>query len=92
MSKYVICSRCKEPHLRETYMKNGKELKMCEYCRKLKAKYRKAHPQPKNQSIKCPHNRRRNQCVDCGGASICEHKARRERCSVCSPKHINYSV
>ena len=31
----------------------------------------------------CPHGRRRDQCKECGGASICEHGRRRTQCKEC---------
>lgn len=33
--------------------------------------------------MKCPHNRRRAQCVQCKGASICRHNKRRHYCLEC---------
>ena len=35
------------------------------------------------QQSKCPHNRERSKCKDCGGASICEHNRRRSQCKDC---------
>ena len=32
---------------------------------------------------KCPHNRQKSRCKDCGGGSICEHNRRRSRCKEC---------
>jgi hypothetical protein len=32
---------------------------------------------------KCPHNRVKNDCSDCGGASVCEHGRRRRQCGIC---------
>ena len=31
----------------------------------------------------CEHNRRKNECKDCGGSSICEHGRRRSQCKEC---------
>ena len=31
----------------------------------------------------CEHQRRRDRCKDCGGASICEHQRIRSRCKQC---------
>ena len=39
-----------------------------------------AHKKPRGV---CPHQRRRNQCKECGGASICQHQRRRSRCKEC---------
>jgi hypothetical protein len=32
---------------------------------------------------KCPHGKRKNDCVECGGSSICEHKKRKFNCKEC---------
>ena len=37
----------------------------------------------KTKQAKCPHNRRRSDCKQCGGPSICEHNRRRSRCKEC---------
>ena len=93
MSAFVICSRCNEPNPRETHMKGTRLLKHCEYCRKLKAKNQKNMKQPgPNRSVKCPHNKRRCVCVECGGTSICEHKKIKWNCHLCKPKDINHNV
>jgi len=39
-------------------------------------------------SPKCIHNRRRYDCVECGGAGICSHKMRRSRCAECGGKEL----
>lgn len=35
------------------------------------------------QRKKCPHGRRRAQCIECGGGSVCEHKRLRNQCIEC---------
>ncbi len=42
----------------------------------------------KRAIAKCPHNRRRSQCKQCGGASICEHNRQRSRCKQCGGASI----
>jgi len=37
---------------------------------------------------KCPHNRQRSKCKECGGASICEHNRQRSRCKDCGGSSI----
>ena len=32
----------------------------------------------------CPHGRRKNQCKECGGVSLCEHDIQRSYCKLCS--------
>lgn len=36
----------------------------------------------------CIHNRRKVQCVECGGTGICEHKKRRARCKECGGSEL----
>ncbi len=46
---------------------------------------------------KCPHNKYKAKCVDCGGGSICEHKKVKNYCkeckgsSICEHNRIKYS-
>ena len=37
---------------------------------------------------KCPHNREKHLCRECGGASICEHDRRRSTCKSCGGSAI----
>jgi hypothetical protein len=37
---------------------------------------------------KCEHNRRKSQCKDCGGGSICIHKRRKSQCKDCGGSQI----
>ena len=37
----------------------------------------------KKSRKKCPHDRQRSRCRDCGGTSICEHGRRRNQCRDC---------
>jgi hypothetical protein len=47
----------------------------------------------KKARAKCPHNRQRSQCKECGGAGICEHNRERSKCkqyggaSICEHNH-----
>lgn len=53
----------------------------------------------KNKYVKpkCPHNKYKSKCIDCGGGSICEHKKLRIYCkdckgsSICEHNRIKYS-
>ncbi|KAJ1538194.1 hypothetical protein HK405_014049, partial [Cladochytrium tenue] len=54
-----------------------------------------AHPARKpSAKPSCPHGRRRTQCLAChdlgiGGGSICSHRRRKDRCSMCrSSRHV----
>eukprot|EP00961_Rhodomonas_salina_P282964 3824179-Rhodomonas_salina.2 len=40
-------------------------------------------PDPKPQRSRCPHNRQRSKCVQCGGSGVCEHKHLRTTCLAC---------
>ena len=31
----------------------------------------------------CPHQRRRSECKECGGAGICQHQRQRSKCKEC---------
>ena len=33
---------------------------------------------------KCPHNRRKTRCRDCGGSSFCVHQRRKDHCAECT--------
>ena len=32
---------------------------------------------------KCPHNRRKTRCYECGGCSICSHNRQKSKCKEC---------
>ena len=74
------CSTCHYENILEVYMKGEKELKTCPHCLEVA---RKSRIKNGNKHIKCPHGRRRNECVDCDGANICEHKKKRYYCILC---------
>jgi hypothetical protein len=42
----------------------------------------------RKEPSKCPHNRRRAQCKECGGSSICPHQRRRSQCKDCGGASI----
>jgi hypothetical protein len=37
---------------------------------------------------KCPHNRQRSRCKDCGGSGICKHHRRRSTCKHCGGSSV----
>ena len=43
----------------------------------------------KKQPSKCPHQRRRSRCKECGGSSICPHQRRRSHCQECLHTHAD---
>ena len=36
----------------------------------------------------CPHQRKRSECKECGGAGICQHQRRRSQCKECGGASI----
>ena len=42
----------------------------------------------KKSRPRCPHNRERYRCKECGGASICEHNRQRSKCKECGGASI----
>jgi hypothetical protein len=42
----------------------------------------------KKGPAKCPHNRQKSRCKECGGASICEHNRQRSQCKECGGASI----
>jgi hypothetical protein len=42
----------------------------------------------KKGAAKCPHNRRKSRCKECGGAGICEHSRIRRQCKQCGGASI----
>jgi len=74
------CPRCRCWRNNEDFIKNNKVLKTCENCRENSKK--------SNEKNKCEHGRRRNECLECGGASICEHKRIRSSCIECDGSQV----
>ena len=44
---------------------------------------RKSGEAKESTRAKCPHQRKRSQCKECGVSSICPHQRRRSRCKEC---------
>jgi hypothetical protein len=42
----------------------------------------------KRNSHKCPHNREKSHCKECGGVGICEHNKRKKDCKECGGSQI----
>ena len=49
---------------------------------------RKEYNRLYRDKTKCPHNKQRNSCKECGGSSICEHNRRRNNCKECGGSSI----
>ena len=73
----IQCSRCKKKHFVSHFRVNrlGRRNKTCLDCN--------AQKKAADERNKCQHLRRRNQCKECGGASICQHLRRRNQCKEC---------
>jgi len=71
----IKCSKCKHYKNADDFEKNGKVLKKCIQCRMNNNKSK-----TKN---KCPHNRQKNNCINCNGSSICIHKKMKTQCKIC---------
>ena len=58
------CPKCKTYKYPKQFLNDkNRTLKTCDDCRKRDKKSR--------DKYKCEHGRRKNNCKDCGGASIC---------------------
>jgi hypothetical protein len=72
----VTCSKCKKNKIVEDFIsKDGKVFKSCIRCRE---QYKKSRI--KNR---CPHNKIKYNCRDCGGGAFCEHNKRKHQCRDC---------
>jgi len=71
----IKCTHCKKYKISDDFEKNGKFLKTCIKCRMNNKKNK-----TKN---KCIHKKRKNYCVECGGASLCIHKKQKNQCKIC---------
>lgn len=73
------CSRCRTYHVPEL-KSSGLPYKSCLNCRN-REKLRR-------QTNKCPHNKKRSNCRDCGGSSIYEHNKRKNEYVDCGGSSI----
>jgi len=78
--KTVKCPRCKCYRTEEDFFKEGRRLKTCYNCRSYAKNYR-----IKN---KCPHDRQKSKCRDCGGTEICIHNNHKSYCKECGGSQI----
>jgi hypothetical protein len=74
------CNRCKKTKNIIDFTKGNNILKRCLRCRDMGKKSREKN--------KCEHNRRKNDCKDCGGSSICEHNRQKHYCKYCGGSSI----
>jgi len=77
----IRCNRCKCFRYPSEFLNDkGRELKSCIKCRTISAKARERY--------KCIHGKAKNQCVECGGVSICNHGRRRNVCKECGGEFL----
>ena len=77
----INCNRCNKNKIVEDFIsKSGKVFKRCIRCRE----------QDKKNRIKnrCPHNKKKYNCIDCGGDGICPHKKKKQSCRECGGSYI----
>ncbi len=72
------CSRCPNSYDIDTGFRvknNGETSNLCINCLEDDKKSKEKN--------KCDHGKRKNLCIECGGASLCEHKKSRIECKEC---------
>ena len=75
------CATCKtRTNVADFTVKKDKRNKTCKNCCVRANAYQ--------QSLKCEHGKRKDKCVECGGAGICEHKRRKAQCVECGGTEI----
>ena len=81
MDAYKICNYCKHNLIITKFSINHKTsvyYKLCDLCRiKNNIRSKLSH------SLKCPHNKRKERCIECHGSEICHHSKRKHRCKDC---------
>jgi len=77
MNKDVKCKRCKCYRTEDDFLKNGRRLKTCIYCRNHAKNHRLKHQM-------CIHNLQKYFCKECDGTQICKHNKQIYLCRKCS--------
>ena len=74
------------------YKQGAKKGQICgRYCRKIREDSKCGEHKPRH-FIKCPHNRQKSKCKECGGSSICEHNRIKSSCKDCNFKGYISSI
>jgi len=78
----IKCGRCKVllPSDHFSQKRSGDFMKCCMECNRKNREY--------DNSNKCPHNKRKNRCIECKGVSMCEHARIRSTCKDCGGSEI----
>ncbi len=76
------CSCCYSTQLLK-YFKINRKGKHNKTCLKCSERTKKSY-----EKYKCPHNRQRSRCKECGGGGICSHNKVRNRCKECGGSSI----
>jgi len=74
-SELSKCTACKKDKDLTLFMKNNVKLKCCFNCRE-KSRLNKI-------KTKCPHGKRKDRCIHCGGIGLCIHKKQKSHCVDC---------
>jgi len=80
MSDKIRCTQCKRYQSESDFIKNHKILKTCISCRIYDRNYRMKN--------KCPHDRKKTRCRDCGGIGICKHNRQKYQCIECDGSDV----
>ena len=73
----IKCTKCKKDKDETEFgFYRNKRRKICNTCT------------DKKNSCKCPHNKRKSQCKECGGSQICEHNRTKTTCKECGGSEI----
>jgi hypothetical protein len=73
----IQCTACKVQLPREHFKvkRSGDVYKQCMKCNDVKNRSARKN--------KCPHNRQKTQCIDCGGSGLCCHSRPKHLCKDC---------
>ena len=76
-TQYINCQVCRtRTDTNDFAVKKGIKLKTCKRCiERSRAHY---------EASKCEHGKTKCICLECGGASICEHKYQKDHCKQCT--------
>ena len=77
MKDKVKCTRCKVflPFINFNIKRSGDLNKNCNNCLEYRKKAR--------NNDKCPHNKQKSRCLECGGKSLCKHQKSKYLCKEC---------
>jgi len=80
MSRDIKCPKCKCYRFENDFLKNDRRLKTCIKCRE--------NDRRNKLKNKCPHDRQKQKCRDCGGIGICKHNRQKYQCYDCGGSDV----